>query len=176
MKIHEITKESFISNSTFNKLLEDGTLFEAAKVMHQSTDGKLVASNTPDCYYWITPKGKRYKFLFGDNLEFSNLDNDNSLSPKDLEYFRKQNPNTSKLFSQEESKILKDPVLAKYYAQHVLGGRWPEAEKVILNNPVVAKNYARDVIKGRWPEAEDAIMKNPRLAAMYNDQVIKNTQ
>ena len=67
---------------------------------------------------------------------------------------------------------MKDPVSAYEYAQDVIGGRWPEAEKVIASDPVSAFLYAQDVIGGRWPEAEKVIASNPESAYYYAKDVI----
>jgi hypothetical protein len=68
-----------------------------------------------------------------------------------------------------EKKILaeKDVVTCFDYADQVIKGRWPEAEKFIIKNPDFALRYAIQVIKGRWPEAEKFIIKNPDFALLY---------
>jgi hypothetical protein len=38
--------------------------------------------------------------------------------------------------------------------------KWPEGEPIIMINSMYAKMYAQYVIKGRWPEAEKYIKKN----------------
>jgi hypothetical protein len=64
-----------------------------------------------------------------------------------------------------EKKILagKDPGTCLDYAEEVIKGRWPEAEKLILKDAHSCLKYAEEVIKGRWPEAEKVILKNAIL-------------
>ena len=64
------------------------------------------------------------------------------------------------------------PYWAYFYANRVIMGRWPEAEKYIKTNPVWAYFYANRVIMGRWPEAEKYIKTNPVWAYLYVNRVI----
>jgi hypothetical protein len=61
-----------------------------------------------------------------------------------------------------EKKILvgKDPSTCLDYAEEVIKGRWPEAEKFILKDAHSCLKYAEEVIKGRWLEAETVILKD----------------
>ena len=61
-----------------------------------------------------------------------------------------------------EKKILagKDPRTCLDYAEEVIKGRWPEAEKVLLKDADSCFEYAKEVIKGRWPEAEKVLLKD----------------
>lgn len=68
--------------------------------------------------------------------------------------------------------IKKKPYWAYGYAQHIIRGRWPEAEPYILTNTYYAYWYAVRVIKGRWPELEPYIIKH-RFAYHYARDCIK---
>ena len=60
-----------------------------------------------------------------------------------------------------EKTISKDPHYAYRYAKYVIGGRWPEAEETISKSPEWAYHYASIVLNRRWPEAEETIIKDP---------------
>lgn len=74
-----------------------------------------------------------------------------------------------------EKKILKckDPSTCFDYADCVIKGRWPEAEKIILKNLKIAMDYAVDVVEGRWPEAEEVFIKDPEFCYEYARRVIE---
>lgn len=65
-----------------------------------------------------------------------------------------------------------DSNVAIWYAENVMGGRWPEGEKTIMNDPKNAVDYAVNVIRGRWTEAEPAIMRDPLSAIEYCLQIL----
>jgi len=50
-------------------------------------------------------------------------------------------------------QIAKNPSVAYYYAYHVIGGRFPEAEPTIAKDPTWAYGYARSVLKKPRSEA-----------------------
>ena len=72
-----------------------------------------------------------------------------------------------------EKTISKDPHYAYRYAKYVIGGRWPEAEETISKSPEWAYHYASIVLNRRWPEAEETISKSPEWAYKYAYFVIK---
>ena len=72
-----------------------------------------------------------------------------------------------------EKTISKDPHYAYRYAKYVIGGRWPEAEETISKSPEWAYHYASIVLNRRWPEAEETIIKDPIWAYEYAYFVIK---
>jgi hypothetical protein len=131
-------------------------------------------NNKGPLYVWIEyPGGLKYQFHF-ETPEFMD-DKNRPLSPEKLEYFRKKNPITRKLFSKKEAEILQDPnpqVVSKY-ARDIIQGRWPEAEPVIAQDRQAAYHYAEQVIKGRWPEAESVIAQDPWIASNYAQNIIK---
>jgi hypothetical protein len=49
------------------------------------------------------------------------------------------------------------------YAQYIIKGRWPEAERLLLNGKKLyrAGEYAADIIGGRWQLLEQEILKTP---------------
>lgn len=49
-------------------------------------------------------------------------------------------------------EVIKDPVHAYGFAM-LNNVRLPNSEEYIIKNPKIAKWYAEDVIKGSWPEA-----------------------
>jgi len=59
-----------------------------------------------------------------------------------------------------EKIIMKDPLYAYLYANHVIEGRWKEAEPIIMKDPHYAYYYAVNIIKKRWIEAEETIKEN----------------
>ena len=65
------------------------------------------------------------------------------------------------------------PYWAYWYAEDVIKGRWPEAEKVILKSAEWSYCYAKNVIKGRWPEAEKMVSKSTKWSYRYALYVIK---
>lgn len=65
-----------------------------------------------------------------------------------------------------------DSNVAIWYAENVMGGRWPEGEKTIMNDSKNAVDYAVNVIRGRWTEAEPAIMRDPNAAIEYCMQIL----
>lgn len=54
-----------------------------------------------------------------------------------------------------------------YYASHVIGGRWAEAEHLILCDPIFSFWYTTDIIKARWPEVEPIIKKDNDIWKAY---------
>jgi hypothetical protein len=66
-----------------------------------------------------------------------------------------------------------DPQTCAEYAQFVVKGRWPEAERFILKNLGVSLGYASSVIKGRWEQYEKAIINDPYMCYLYAKQVVK---
>jgi hypothetical protein len=74
--------------------------------------------------------------------------------------------------------IIKDPEFAFYYANHVIKGRWLEAESIIATNSQYAYLYAKEIIKGKLPEN----MHNTMLihadywSKLYFDYIKYNTQ
>lgn len=53
--------------------------------------------------------------------------------------------------------IMKNPRCAYSYAEHIIGGRWFDAEPYIMADPYLACEYAEHIIKGRWFDAEPTI-------------------
>jgi hypothetical protein len=51
------------------------------------------------------------------------------------------------------------PYMACWYADNVIGGRWPEAEPLIMKEAGYAYLYAIHIIRGQWIEAEPVIRK-----------------
>lgn len=72
-----------------------------------------------------------------------------------------------------EASIAKDGESAVNYAAFVVGGRWSEAEATIIRDPACAIWYAQHVLKERWPAAESSIMSSPHHAINYALNVIK---
>lgn len=74
-----------------------------------------------------------------------------------------------------EKKILavKDPSTCFDYANEVIGGRWPEAEKLIVKNLDFALRYAIHFVGGRWEMYEKAIINDPERCYEYAKQVMK---
>ena len=68
-----------------------------------------------------------------------------------------------------EKAILKGEDWTAFYYARAMGRRWGPAEKKILaeKDVVTCFDYADQVIKGRWPEAEKFIIKNPDFALLY---------
>ncbi len=72
---------------------------------------------------------------------------------------------------------------AYFYALYVLKGRWEDGESKIMKDPLYAYFYARDVLKndptwphknGRWPEAEPYIMEDPASTYRYTEKVLRH--
>ena len=63
-----------------------------------------------------------------------------------------------------------------WFSEQIVNARWIAAEPYIMKDTVIAYFYARDVIKGRWPEAEPCIMKDKLVAKWYTHDVIKGKQ
>jgi hypothetical protein len=122
-------------------------------------------------YVWIEPDGSKYQFHFEDG-QFMDK-NDARIGSNKLEYFRKQNPITAKLFKSKKSEAAKDAKLAYKYARNVIQGRWPEAEPVIVKDAQLAYHYAKNMIQGRWPDAEPTIAKDAQWAYYYAENVIR---
>jgi hypothetical protein len=120
-------------------------------------------------HVWIEPDGRKYQFHFEDG-QFMDKD-DSRISLSKLNYFRKQNPITAKLFKSKEPTMVKNAKAAYRYAQ--IQGRWPDAEPTIAKDAKWAYGYARDVIQGRWPEAEPTIATDSEWASYYAENVIK---
>ena len=77
-------------------------------------------------------------------------------------------------------EFLKDAKIVGYlywYADAVIGGRWPEAEPIIMKDAKWAYWYASDVMKyKRWTEAEPYIMKNAYWAYWYARNIMKDAR
>ena len=111
-----------------------------------------------ELYIW-RGKGGVAQFCFNTQEFVDSRDKD--LPPKRLDFFRKKNPITAKLFRMEEEKLLREeaPYNLAEYAHDVIRGRWPEAEDRIKTDAIAAQYYAIHVMKKRWPEAEPIIFK-----------------
>lgn len=122
-------------------------------------------------FVWIEPDGEKYQFHF-ESTQFMNQD-DESIEPEKLQYFREKNPITSKLFKSRESVIARSGQGAAGYAMDVIEGPWPAAEPAISKIGKEAVKYAMYVIKGRWPEGEAAIAKDGMAAANYARHILE---
>jgi len=62
---------------------------------------------------------------------------------------------------QEAEQFIDDPHVILHYAMRVIGGRWKEKESILAKFPSYAFTYAQEVIKGPFPEAEKGILESP---------------
>ena len=123
-------------------------------------------------YVWRGRNGKKFQIQFESGQVMD--DKDHQVDEETLNYFRLEHPVLKKLFkSYEDKMIATDPVSVVEYAETVIKGRWPEAERVIATDPNSSFRYAYDVIEGRWPEAEKVIATDPKSAYEYAKYVIK---
>ena len=121
--------------------------------------------------YIVTYKKEKYQLHF-EELQFMD-DKDFRMEDELLTEMRKEIPGTRELFKEYEDSIVEDPKKARYYAQEIIEGRWPEAEPSIIKDLEEARMYASHVIKGRWKEAEQRIIKDPKQAKCYAEYAIK---
>lgn len=78
----------------------------------------------------------------------------------------------------EELILKKMPNLIVPYANNIIGGPWPQAEKYLLNSNKTSylKQYQDNVIKGRWKKFENHLLSNGSLYDIidYQNTYIKN--
>lgn len=69
-----------------------------------------------------------------------------------------------------EETIAKDPVMAFDYAEHVLQGRFKQAEPYMLKDIESATYYAMNLLNKRWPAYEKEMHKILADEDYYNDE------
>ena len=106
----------------------------------------------------LDKNGEKYQIYMpytpNDHTAYQIKDSHNAdIDDKTLEFFRTRHPVLSKLFAEEEHKILSGlyedeyaPVAAFFYARDMLKHRWPAAEDMIKNDDYndIWKEYAEE--------------------------------
>lgn len=127
-------------------------------------------NQTGPIFVVVCKDGRKFQIHFSTGQYMDEQD-----KPVELSRLMARYPSVASLLDYVEQDILKtkNSDSAYIYADDVIRGRWPEAEKFIVNEPAIAYLYAMNVIRGRWPEAEPIIMKNSWYAYEYAKAVIK---
>lgn len=97
-------------------------------------------NSTGDLYVWrdAKRKDKKYQFYWGDAVQFMDRAND-TISEKDMKYFREINPITAPIFAKEEEKIIQardfdklKQILAIFKGRNIV---WEEGNELVKDAP-----------------------------------------
>jgi hypothetical protein len=157
---------------------EDGLLLKAKKIgpfceLLPEIDicSEDEGENVNDYYIWIDKDEQ--KFVFNTKQDIYRDEDNEPMESDQINLLREEIPEIDKIFKDHEKELLnptEERVQKRWesnprsyanilytYAQHILGGRWKDAEENILKSPSKAVDYAIYVLKKRWP---DEILSN----------------